>query len=257
MFLGRSPYINISMDGSDGIYNDQQYEYLCILPSGKTFCFETESHTFQLVASDGEEKLASFNSSRYLHYENRSSNNSGTERISYADLSKRLQFEYIGHVQYESSRDLHQMVYSISDDMREKGQYDNESICKMIRQGIVSENLVVKHIGFIDGVDVGHGLFALRNINSDTFLGEYTGIISSSTLGAGQTNYCCHYPSCDGGTYINAAYCGNVIRFLNHSSSPNCRFESIYLDGTCHVICVSIFFVLFCFVYGTRKICWN
>lgn len=217
-------------------YDDVAYEYLCLLPNGKTYTFNETSQSFVSTKADGEQKVADYNETKYINYCNSSEVH---QRLTYAEISATLKFEYIGHVQYESARDLHQMVFSIFDEMKEEGQFWDESICKKIRLGVVCEDLVVKHIGEVNGVDVGLGLFASKQIPIGTFLGEYTGIISHSVLGAGKTNYCCHYPSCDGGTYINAAQCGNIIRFINHSHFPNCQFQPIYVDGTCHIICVS------------------
>lgn len=230
-------------------YDNLQYPYVCLLPEGNTFVFSHELESFKSTSADGEHKLSCYNDEGYLHYSN--GENSAVERLSYAEISARLQFEYIGHVQYESSKDLHHMVFEIPDEMKEGGQYTNEEVCRSLRLGLVHDGLVIKHVGVKDGIDVGHGLFALVNIPAGTFLGEYTGVVSTSVLAEGKSNYCCQYPSCDGGTYINAAQCGNIIRFINHSPSPNVWFQAIYVDGTCHIICVSVSpsLLLICFSF--------
>lgn len=224
------------------LFDDLNYPYLCLLPSGKTFIFVEEYAIFQVTTVDGETKLGVYNDTGYVNF--CSADGNPIEKLSYSEFGQRLHFEYIGHVQYESSRDLHGMVYTISDDMKEIGQYHDKHVCQSLRLGLVHDGLIVKHIGIKDDIDVGYGLFAGIDIPAETFLGEYTGIISQSVLAEGKTNYACQYPSCDGGTYINAAQCGNIIRFINHSNAANVSFRAIYVDGTCHIICVSFFCLL-------------
>ncbi len=96
---------------------------------------------------------------------------------------------------------------------------------------------------------IGYGLYTNSKILNNTFIGEYTGIVSSGGKynsnddinegGSSMSNYRLCYPSTDGGFAIDAAEYGNVTRFINHSWRPNCEIRNIFLDGIIHCVFVS------------------
>lgn len=116
-------------------------------------------------------------------------------------------------------------------------QMDFDSLKQQVYSGYVHPGLVIRHIGEVDGVDVGHGLFAAERIPSGTFLGEYVGIVvQSASRSAGV--YCCQYASCEGDQHVDAAEYGNLIRFINHSSDcPNAQLRVVQIDGLPHILC--------------------
>lgn len=73
----------------------------------------------------------------------------------------------------------------------------------------------------------GYGLFAETEISEGGFIGVYTGVVRalSKNLGPlGPNGYCLHYPtSFLTGEYlaIDALREGNLLRFMNHSDTPN------------------------------------
>lgn len=217
------------------------YPYTCLLPEGKTFLCHPESQTSFASApedNDFEGLLSEHNNKETVQY---SSSGSPIMTLSHTELGRHLRFEYISHVQFESSKVMHYMPYNIPDELRESTiDTLDEKVLQLVRTGMHHPSLLVKHVGMVDAVDMGHGLFTTTQIPAKTFLGEYVGILSTSSLEAGETDYCCQYPTCDGGTYINAKYCGNVIRFVNHSTTPNVAFENFFIDGICHVLCFTL-----------------
>jgi SET domain-containing protein len=118
----------------------------------------------------------------------------------------------------------------------------------------------VRHIGLIDEVEVGYGVFAEDELAPGSFLGEYVGVVhgtsgSTQFLNSMQQEvdkefgdslaYTCQYPSCDGGLGINAIEYGNIIRFMNHSSNPNAELRYYWGEGgLMHVLCVRVKFRL-------------
>eukprot|EP01031_Cornospumella_fuschlensis_P040532 gene40532-49407_t len=78
-----------------------------------------------------------------------------------------------------------------------------------------------------------------EDLEAGECLGEYTGVVSSHTSfdAVNMQAYCCQYSSCAGDTYINAMEYGNIIRFINHSNSPNAELRSMDIDLVPHVIC--------------------
>ncbi len=84
--------------------------------------------------------------------------------------------------------------------------------------------------------DIGFGVFAAENIESDAFIGEYAGVVQIS----GKYTHCFQSESGYESDYswyfpdkledappleINGRFAGNEMRFVNHGHSPNLRVE--------------------------------
>jgi len=97
------------------------------------------------------------------------------------------------------------------------------------------------YIGRIDS-KVGYGIFADLELEKDTFIGEYTGVIQEAEETAGreldaggfESDYSWYYlekieqaPTLE----INGRFEGNELRYVNHSSEPNVDVEHILIDG--------------------------
>lgn len=106
-----------------------------------------------------------------------------------------------------------------------------------IARGGLHENLFVKYVTRDGNTEVGYGLFTSKCILVGKMIGEYVGILLSNTQEP--STYSMYYPSSDGDREINASQYGNLIRFVNHSSDPNCCFTHVLHDGIMHIICVS------------------
>ncbi len=82
---------------------------------------------------------------------------------------------------------------------------------------------------------IGFGLFAADSLKADDLIGEYTGIVQeaynldiSDRETAIKTEYAWDYPDNIPGLpplEINARNAGGVLRFVNHSFTPNLRIE--------------------------------
>lgn len=81
---------------------------------------------------------------------------------------------------------------------------------------------------------VGFGVFALEDIPSGQFLGEYTGLARASKQSDCTNAYVFNYVE---GAVIDGSKRGNFSRFINHSNQcPNARYMRIVLNGVVHVI---------------------
>lgn len=95
--------------------------------------------------------------------------------------------------------------------------------------------LFIKNAGRL----VGKGLFAGEDIAELTFLGEYTGVVRRRRRWSDRLN---HYifgyviGTKDTPYVIDAKEKGNLTRFINHSSTPNCTTRWMILENVCHVI---------------------
>ena len=86
----------------------------------------------------------------------------------------------------------------------------------------------------------GYGLFSLVDLKKDTFIGEYTGHVRKYKKPKDNKNsYCFEYqigePSKSHFT-IDAKYMGNVVRFINHSYTPNLTTFAAYSGQVMHII---------------------
>lgn len=106
-----------------------------------------------------------------------------------------------------------------------------------ITKGGLHGNLFIKHVSNGNETDVGYGLYTSKCVLQGKMIGEYVGILLSNTQEP--SAYSMYYPSSSGDREINATEYGNLIRFVNHSSNPNCSFIHVLQDGIMHVICVS------------------
>ena len=88
---------------------------------------------------------------------------------------------------------------------------------------------------------IGFGLFAADFLKADDLIGEYTGIVQeaynldiSDKETAIKTEYAWDYPDNIPGLpplEINARYAGGILRFVNHSFTPNLRIEHAVIDN--------------------------
>tara|TARA_B110001452_G_scaffold265468_1_gene270171 strand:- start:31 stop:786 length:756 start_codon:yes stop_codon:yes gene_type:complete len=58
-----------------------------------------------------------------------------------------------------------------------------------LQAGCHAPQLCVRRVGIVDGVDCGLGLFASAPISSDTFLGEYTGVVQCDPDASARDDY--------------------------------------------------------------------
>ena len=88
-------------------------------------------------------------------------------------------------------------------------------------------------------LEVGKGLYALRDFEPEEYLGIYTGILRRRRHLSDSNNYCLSYPT---GTFslfplmIDASEAGNAMRYINHSDDPNVEMIGVPVDGFIHMV---------------------
>mmetsp|Transcript_16112 Transcript_16112/g.49244 ORF Transcript_16112/g.49244 Transcript_16112/m.49244 type:complete len:190 (-) Transcript_16112:329-898(-) len=88
-----------------------------------------------------------------------------------------------------------------------------------------------------EGIDCGLGLYALEPLPRGTFVGEYTGVL---TTGSAANSYSCNYPSYAGDAQVSALRYGNHVRCINHSATPNVKFIPVMHGGIPRIVAVLI-----------------
>ncbi|CAM9657570.1 unnamed protein product, partial [Ectocarpus fasciculatus] len=162
-----------------------------------------------------------------------------TKPLSYGEVGLMFDFEYSSRLQFLHENDLRgAQFWAVDQDNREDDIFIGgvDSIGTDITAGKICDQMSLRHIGVIGGVDIGYGAFAEGRISSGALIGEYVGILSATSE---PTQYSLSYPSCTGSHEINASCIGNMIRFVNHSSSPNCSFRVLMFESIPHVVCIA------------------
>ncbi len=149
--------------------------------------------------------------------------------------------EYLPHMEFESANTLRRVIDQYPQFLRNEGavasrsrwlgEYHGANIAK----GCIA-NVVIR---WVDD-DIGLGVFAMENLKSHVFIGEYTGIVKSRGRVLFNINdYCFSYPS---GFWHSKVYMidssdkGNYTRFINHSDSPNLEPAYAIYKDIVHII---------------------
>lgn len=108
---------------------------------------------------------------------------------------------------------------------------------ELLRTGsFMYEEICVKRIGVVDGVDVGLGLFTTAGIPEGSFIGEYTGCMMHRRSEE-DGEYGFSLPIIDPDFVINARHYGNLCRLVNHSDTGwNSEVVVVHHEGLLHAV---------------------
>lgn len=88
--------------------------------------------------------------------------------------------------------------------------------------------------------EIGYGMITNQSIKPWAYIGEYAGLLRRRNLFYRNINdYCFMYPRrwlTTKPLTIDSEKQGNVMRFINHSDSPNLESLSVFYDGTFRII---------------------
>lgn len=161
------------------------------------------------------------------------------------ELGIEFAFEYCSKLVFFHEKDLRDSLFLIDENAKEDEDEDesNQSsfrtrgLLDQVQMGLINKDLRVQFVNR----EVNYGLFAKESICQNEFVGEYVGIVQRSSLtntGPAST-YTANY-AMDNSTEVNAFEYGNIIRFMNHSStSPNCAFRKVVIGDMVHIIAVT------------------
>lgn len=148
------------------------------------------------------------------------------------ELFKNLNLRYLINNEMEfpeiRNHDLSKSKYYM--DNYDEFTYLNEKYGDKLTKSLYSPTYIKKINDLI-----GYGLFAAKSLKADDLIGEYTGIVQEAfhfdpedKETSAKTEYAWDYPDEIPGLpplEINARYAGGVLRFVNHSFTPNLRIE--------------------------------
>ena len=155
-------------------------------------------------------------------------------------LEKEIEIEYLPNLVFDKEESL-KHVLAICKNANKEGYVEGQ----MVWWGIYYKELLQKHalgpvyLKYIDPV-LEWGLFAKADIKANTFIGEYTGIVTKYRHFKHRTNgYCFEYSIGQEKTTpytIDAQNKGNLTRFINHSYKPNVNQIAVYYDQMMHIV---------------------
>lgn len=112
---------------------------------------------------------------------------------------------------------------------------------KEVIAGEIRPNLMIKWINPL----LGYGVFTERDIPSHAYIGTYVGEIKRYRFWRRKGNhYCFEYASGAFKTpfFIDAAKKGGLVRFINHSDTPNVETIPLFVGGVMHIaLCTTSF----------------
>jgi len=116
------------------------------------------------------------------------------------------------------------------------GDYDLATLAGLIRSGFVSPDVYIKWVSD----EIGYGLFASADLATRTFIGEYTGVVTDDQVPERdeRDGYRMNYPGV--GLQISARELGGIPRFVNHSPNPNVDVNAVLVDGSYHMVYVTL-----------------
>ena len=160
------------------------------------------------------------------------------------ELEKRIPFKFLPCITFESLEDQADIL------TRGRAKYQNNQVARQAQE--LGNQFIDKiEAAYIPQVSVrrvsdkvGYGLFAEEEISSESYVGEYTGIVRRNDRRYFEplNNYCYEYPVDDeiGRSFVIDATQGNLTRFINHSSNPNLKPVHVFHDGYYHLIFIAL-----------------
>jgi hypothetical protein len=205
------------------------YVFRCILPEEKLVIFQND------VLQQIETMPETYNALIKIV-----SLSKGTCDIWLHQLGEYFGFEYSPFLHYLHESSLRNYSYwGLDCDALLLNTLDEKDISESLSIGKIHPHVYLQEIGEINGINVGFGVFAARSIPCHEFIGEYVGVVMESSTAISSCSYSLNYPSADKSYVVSAKEIGNLIRFVNHSPSPNASFQPFMSEGIVHVLCVS------------------
>ncbi|MFA5250847.1 MAG: SET domain-containing protein-lysine N-methyltransferase [Parachlamydiales bacterium] len=166
--------------------------------------------------------------------------NGRLKALARAELEQLFEIEFVDGLYFESPRSLKKVVHScfrarkFEEITREDEWFGLYYATEM--QGACQPPVYLKWTGPYKGF----GLFAEKDLEAGTFIGEYAGLVRRHFKPLDRANaYCFEYPMDLTGKSpftIDAKTSGNAARFINHSPAPNLELLRAYGGGVMHIL---------------------
>lgn len=173
------------------------------------------------------------------HHSFRIERDGESEKMSAHQLEKAFGITYHPQLEFPSWKDYEAISRQVQK-YRKKNFLDHQQLWlgTYFQKEIISPILPSVYLRWIDE-KLGWGIFAERDLKPMEFIGEYAGIVRRKQRVDSKNSYCFQYAIvCDETTKytIDAQNQGGIVRFINHSDSPNLMSALATHQDLCHVV---------------------
>jgi uncharacterized protein len=159
------------------------------------------------------------------------------------EFEREMEVEYLFGLEFESKKVLEKIV-SRCRKAKEREEISSQEIWfgSLYEKEILSGTVGSVFLRWIDP-QIGLGLFASSDLPKGTYIGEYAGQVRPFSERKDRKNcYCFEYKTDRFGKTpytIDARDKGNLVRFINHSSSCNLTPHLVFCQEVMHVILIT------------------
>jgi hypothetical protein len=216
----------------------------CILPEGRKWYYDENGRCSLIEDVKSNENFDGQHIQVLLADREHNSDENSIPLLPIHELMSKLSFIYTNRLLFQHERDYRNLPllnYELPIHDTDSNGVPIQVLSEPERISVLGPPLLSSFtISFIDEM-IGYGLFCNADIEEGSVIGEYTGIVSKTinTPMDGLSDYSVFYPSTDGSYQIDAKEYGNITRFINHSYTPNLRFQHVIERHLPHVLCVS------------------
>jgi uncharacterized protein len=162
-----------------------------------------------------------------------------TSILTPSELERTFHIDYLSHIAFPLLTDFSAIIRKIAK-YHTKGFLDQKQLWlgayfqKEIQDPIVPP----VRLRWIDE-KIGWGVFAEEDLKTMTYIGEYAGIVRRKKKSDTKNAYCFQYSIVNGESTkytIDAQDQGGIVRFINHSKTPNLMSDLATYQNLSHVV---------------------
>lgn len=160
------------------------------------------------------------------------------------ELEALLQFKFLPQIAFETPEAQQDVLTRGLEKLNNSGiSEETLMLGQKYKREIEAAYIPDVSVRFLDP-KVGTGLFAEEEIETGSYVGEYTGIVRKNDRRYMEplNDYCYEYPVPDyiGRSFVIDATQGHLTRFINHSYNPNLKPVHVFYEGYYHLIFIAL-----------------
>lgn len=165
--------------------------------------------------------------------------NGKTAVLSPFEIEELFHIAYHPGIQFIKSKDL-TSVYRKTEKFHKKGFLEQRQLWlgTYFEKDIHFPKIPPVRLRWIDN-EIGWGVFAEQDLPTMRYIGEYAGIVRHKKRADSKNAYCFQYSLISGESTnytIDALNQGGIVRFINHSSSPNLMSALATAHNLSHIV---------------------
>ena len=161
------------------------------------------------------------------------------ELLTASALERRFSIKYNPQIEFAAKKDFVKIERKVLK-YRMKQYLEREQIWlgAYFKKEILDPAVPPVELRWIDET-IGWGVFAARDLPAMHYIGEYAGLVRGKKSADSKNAYCFQYTVVQGETTrltIDAKDQGGIVRFINHSDTPNLDSSLATIENLSHVV---------------------